>query len=82
MYSGTNGPLALAAKGNLEFNYTALSLAIPGRVLFRYRLEGLDTGWQSAGTRRQAFYTNLSRCILYDKAAWQRHGPFDQQVDR
>jgi PAS domain S-box-containing protein len=59
MYSGTNGPLALAAKGNLEFNYTALSLAIPERVLFRYKLEGIDTDWQSAGTRRQAFYTNL-----------------------
>jgi signal transduction histidine kinase len=59
MYSGTNGPLALPAKGNLEFNYTALSLAIPERVLFRYKLEGIDTDWQSAGTRRQAFYTNL-----------------------
>jgi signal transduction histidine kinase len=59
MYSGTSGPLALAAKGNLEFNYTALSLAIPERVLFRYKLEGIDTDWQSAGTRRQAFYTYL-----------------------
>jgi PAS domain S-box-containing protein len=59
IYSETNGPLALPAKGNLEFNYTALSLAIPGRVLFRYKLEGIDTDWQSAGTRRQAFYTNL-----------------------
>src|SRR5271170_6800876 len=29
IYSGTNGPLALPAKGNLELNYTALSLAIP-----------------------------------------------------
>jgi PAS domain S-box-containing protein len=59
IYSGTNGPLALPARGNLEFNYTALSLAIPERVLFRYKLEGVDTDWQSAGTRRQAFYTNL-----------------------
>ncbi len=59
MYSGTNGPLALPAKGNLEFNYTALSLAIPERVLFRYKLEGIDTDWQDAGTRRQAFYSNL-----------------------
>jgi len=59
MYSGTSGTLALPAKGNLEFNYTALSLAIAERVLFRYKLEGIDTDWQSAGTRRQAFYTNL-----------------------
>jgi hypothetical protein len=61
IYSGTNGPLALPAKGNLEFNYTALSLAIPTRVLFRYKLEGIDTDWQNAGTRRQAFYTNFLR---------------------
>jgi PAS domain S-box-containing protein len=59
IYSGTNGPLALPAKANLEFNYTALSLAIPKRVFFRYKLEGIDTEWQNAGTRRQAFYTNL-----------------------
>jgi len=60
IYSGTNGPLALGAKRNLEFNYTALSLAIPGRVLFRYKLDPIDADWQIAGTRRQAFYTNLS----------------------
>jgi PAS domain S-box-containing protein len=59
IYSGTSGLLALPAKANLELNYTALSLAIPERVLFRYKLEGIDTDWQSAGTRRQAFYTNL-----------------------
>jgi PAS domain S-box-containing protein len=60
MYSATKGLLALPARGNLEFNYTALSLAVPERVLFRYKLEGIDTDWQSAGARRQAFYTNLS----------------------
>ncbi|MBC7841705.1 MAG: hypothetical protein H7099_05310 [Gemmatimonadaceae bacterium] len=39
--------------------YTALSLAVPERVQFRYRLVGLDTTWQDAGPRREAFYTNL-----------------------
>jgi signal transduction histidine kinase len=43
----------------LEIDYTALSLAIPERVLFRYMLDGLDKEWQDAGTRRQAFYTGL-----------------------
>lgn len=43
----------------LEINYTALSLAIPERVMFRYKLEGVDSEWQNAGTRRQAFYTQL-----------------------
>jgi signal transduction histidine kinase/ligand-binding sensor domain-containing protein len=45
---------------NLRFDYTALSLTIPERVRFRYKLEGLDKDWQDAGTRRQAFYTNLA----------------------
>jgi signal transduction histidine kinase/ligand-binding sensor domain-containing protein len=39
--------------------YTAYSLAVPERVLFQYRLDGLDTTWQDAGGRREAFYTNL-----------------------
>jgi signal transduction histidine kinase len=43
----------------LEIDYTALSLAIPERVLFRYMLDGVDKEWQDAGTRRQAFYTGL-----------------------
>ena len=36
-----------------------MSLANPGRVLFRYRLDPVDKDWHNAGTRRQAFYTNL-----------------------
>jgi signal transduction histidine kinase len=45
---------------NLQIEYTALSLAIPERVKFRYRLDKIDNDWQDAGTRRQAFYTNLA----------------------
>jgi len=45
---------------DIEIDYTALSLAIPQKVHFRYELEGHDASWQEAGTRRQAFYTNLS----------------------
>ena len=44
---------------NLRIDYTALSLAIPERVRFRYALTGVDRDWQDAGPRRQAFYTNL-----------------------
>jgi signal transduction histidine kinase/ligand-binding sensor domain-containing protein len=52
--------LALAPHArNIEIDYTALSLSIPERVLFRYKLEGADTDWQEVNTRRQAFYTNL-----------------------
>ena len=44
----------------LQVDYTALSFVAPERVLFRYRLEGHDTGWQDAGTRRQALYNDLA----------------------
>ena len=43
----------------LRIDYTALSLAIPERILFRYRLEGWETGWHDAGTRRTVEYTDL-----------------------
>ncbi|WP_233492751.1 triple tyrosine motif-containing protein [Xanthomonas oryzae] len=43
----------------LRIAYIALSLSIPDRGRFRYRLEGVDQGWQDAGTRREAIYTNL-----------------------
>ena len=45
---------------NLQIAYTATSLTIPERVRFRYKLEGEDKQWQDAGTRREAFYTNLN----------------------
>ncbi len=52
--------LALSAGvRNIEINYTALSLSIPERVRFRYKLEGVDEDWVDAGNRRQAFYTQL-----------------------
>ncbi len=44
---------------NIQIGYTALSLAVPEKVRFRYRLEGVDADWQNAGTRREAFYTRL-----------------------
>jgi signal transduction histidine kinase/ligand-binding sensor domain-containing protein len=44
---------------NLQIGYTATSLTVPERVRFRYKLEGQDTDWQDAGTRREAFYTKL-----------------------
>ena len=43
----------------MQIDYSALSLAEPERVTFRYRLSGVDTSWVDVGTRREAFYTNL-----------------------
>ena len=58
-YSGADGLRLPARADNLAIEYTALSLAIPERVLFRYKLDGVDEDWQSVGTRRQAYYTKL-----------------------
>jgi signal transduction histidine kinase/ligand-binding sensor domain-containing protein len=44
----------------LRIDYAALSLTIPERVRFRYRLEGWETDWHDAGTRRTVFYTDLT----------------------
>jgi ligand-binding sensor domain-containing protein len=43
-----------------EFHFTALSYLVADRVLFKYKLEGYDKEWVDAGTRRVAYYTNLS----------------------
>jgi ligand-binding sensor domain-containing protein len=44
---------------DLEIDYTALSFVSPQRVRFRYKLENYDRDWHEAGTRRQAFFTEL-----------------------
>ncbi len=45
---------------DLGIDYTALSFVVPQKVRFRYMLEGRDISWQEPGTRRQAFYNDLS----------------------
>ncbi len=45
--------------GEVEIDYTALSLTIPEKVRFRYRLAGAGGDWHDAGMRREAFFTNL-----------------------
>ena len=42
-----------------EFHYTGLSLRVPQRSLFKYRLDGFDKDWIDAGSRRTAYYTRL-----------------------
>jgi signal transduction histidine kinase/ligand-binding sensor domain-containing protein len=46
-------------RNNVAFRYTGLSFVVPTRITFKYTLEGFDTKWVDAGTRREAFYTNL-----------------------
>ena len=44
---------------DLQIDYTSPTFSIPQKVNFRYRLDGYDRDWHEAGTRRQAFYTDL-----------------------
>ncbi len=46
-------------EGYVELHYTSPSLRAPQRLRFRYRLEGVDTDWVQADTRRVAYYTHL-----------------------
>jgi signal transduction histidine kinase/ligand-binding sensor domain-containing protein len=44
---------------NLEIHYSGLSFINPELVKFKYRLEGLDTDWTDAASRRTAYYSHL-----------------------
>jgi ligand-binding sensor domain-containing protein len=46
-------------KRNFEFHYTALSLVNADKIQFRYKLEGFDSGWTDAGSRRWVQYNYL-----------------------
>jgi len=48
-----------ARANNIQIDYTALSLSVPERVQFRYKLDGIDREWQDPGTRREAYYSRL-----------------------
>jgi transcriptional regulator with PAS, ATPase and Fis domain/ligand-binding sensor domain-containing protein len=45
--------------GDLEISYTGLSFVAPAKVRFKYKLDGYDRDWVSAGARRVAYYTSL-----------------------
>jgi len=44
---------------DLQIDYTSATFSAPQKVTFRYRLAPYDREWHEAGTRRQAFYTDL-----------------------
>lgn len=52
-------PRPAPSRGDLEFRYSARTLAAPEKVRFRYRLVGFDEEWNQAGARRVANYTNV-----------------------
>src|SRR5581483_11484597 len=53
-------PIKVASsQGEVEIEYTALSLINSDRIQFKCKLEGLNPEWISAGTRRTAYYSHL-----------------------
>ena len=66
---------------SVEIGFAALSLSVPERVLFRYKLEGYDTEWHGPAAARVATYTNLPprqytfRAIACNNdGVWNEHG--------
>ena len=55
-----NGAIAIpAGRRRIAFVYTGLSLSVPERVRYRYRLDGFDHDWSEPTADRQTVYTNL-----------------------
>jgi signal transduction histidine kinase len=59
VYPASGGATLPPRTTSVHLEYTAPNLSVPERVRYRYKLEGSDRDWQDAGTRREAFYTNL-----------------------
>ena len=66
---------------DLQIDYTALSLAAPEKVHFKYKLEGQDGDWREVVNARQVQYSNLApgayrfRVIACNNSAvWNEQG--------
>ena len=60
-YTFARDTIRLSAQQNqISFEFSALDFTRPEKNQYAYWLEGFDTGWIYAGTRRYANYTNLA----------------------
>jgi ligand-binding sensor domain-containing protein/signal transduction histidine kinase len=44
----------------IMLSYSGLSLSVPARVRFKYKLDGFDPGWSEPTAAREVSYTNLA----------------------
>jgi ligand-binding sensor domain-containing protein len=59
----------------ITLGYLGLSLSVPARVRFKYKLDGFDSGWSEPTPTREATYTNLaSGSYLFHVVASNSHG--------
>jgi ligand-binding sensor domain-containing protein/signal transduction histidine kinase len=64
----------------VEIRYTANSFVEPSKVQFKHLLEGYDTDWREAGTRRVAYFTNLRPgSYKFRVMACNNHGYWNEQ---
>lgn len=47
-------------QSNFSIEFSALNYIFPERNQYAYKLEGFDTDWNEVGSRRMAYYTNIS----------------------
>ena len=67
---------------DLAIDYTALSLAAPERIHFRYKLEGQDPDWKEVVNDRRAHYSNLApRRYRFRVAASNNSGVWNEVGD-
>jgi signal transduction histidine kinase/ligand-binding sensor domain-containing protein len=65
VHASSNGEALLAggrieaSAPNVEIRYVAPTFLDPGRVHYRYRLDGYDSDWVDVGARQHALYTHL-----------------------
>jgi signal transduction histidine kinase len=57
--TGTGNVSIPPRRQRITLAFTGLSLSVPERVKFRYRLDGFDHDWSEPVSARQAVYTNL-----------------------
>ena len=67
---------------DVQIDYSALSLAAPEKVHFKYMLEGQDRDWREVVNDRQAQYTNLApRRYRFRVIASNNSGVWNEQGD-
>jgi len=67
---------------NVAIDFTALSLIVPERVRFRFKLEGQDPDWREAVNQRRVEYSNLPpRSYLFRVMACNNSGVWNETGD-
>lgn len=56
---GSPGAVLRHTENFFSFEFSALNFEVPQNNRYAYRLEGLETAWNEAGTRRFANYTDI-----------------------